>query len=244
MWVAAEYEATALFSLKPATATSSGGRTLPVPTPFAVKMALLDVACRVIGVSGARAVWPWLNECRVALRPAARLVVSNTFIKVLRPRRNPAEPGTPDAGFFQRTISYREYAYLDGDFGLALEVADEQQAAALGEWLSCLNYLGKRGGFIQLVDAPAVDESLDGRYVVVGETLTGFEMDSLLLQLDDTGPSLTFEKADIYSGKGIRLGSDRVLHHVALPYRLAQSSRGYSYYQLVKGEADSDGTAI
>ncbi|MDX2141342.1 MAG: hypothetical protein SF123_24870 [Chloroflexota bacterium] len=237
MWVAADYEATALFSLKPASATASGGRTLPVPTPFAVKMALLDVACRVEGVRRAQAAWTWLNGCRVALRPAVRLVINNTFIKVLRPRRNPAEAGSPDAGFFQRTISYREYAYLDGAFGLALEVAEAAQAAALREWMGCLNYLGKRGGFIQLAAAPDMREALDGRYVVVGEPLSSFPLDSLLLQLDDTSPSLTFEKADIYSGRSIRLGVDRVLHHVALPYRLIRSSRGYSYYELSDGES-------
>jgi hypothetical protein len=244
MWVAADYESTALFTLKPATATSSGGRTLPVPTPFAVKMALLDVACRVLGVKAAQTDWPWLNACRVALRPAARLVVNNTFIKVLRPRRNPAEPGTPDAGFFQRTITYREYAYLDGAFGLALEVGDEAQAVRLGEWLTCLNYLGKRGGFIQLLGIPLLLDSLDNRYVVVGEALTGFDMNSLLMQLDDTTERMTFDRANIYSGKNITLGKERVLHHVALPYRLVQSSRGYSFYELAEGEAGADGTAI
>lgn len=49
MWVSAEYEATALFTLKPALATSSGGKTLLVPTPYSIKMALLDVACRLEG---------------------------------------------------------------------------------------------------------------------------------------------------------------------------------------------------
>jgi hypothetical protein len=244
MWVAANYEATALFTLKPATATSSGGRTLPVPTPFAIKMALLDVACRVMGVEAAKAEWNWLNVCRVALRPAARLVVNNTFIKVLRQRRNPAEPGTPDAGFFQRTISYREYAYLDGDFGLALEVADEAQAVKLLEWLTCLNYLGKRGGFIQLLEMPTLREPLDKGYVIVGEPLAGFNIDSMLLQLDDTTERMTFERANIYSGEKITLGKERVLHHVALPYRLVQSSRGYSFYELVEGEAEANGISV
>jgi hypothetical protein len=232
MWVTADYESTALFTLKPATATASGGRTLPVPTPFTIKMALLDVVCRIEGVKVAEDVWGWLNLCRVALRPAGRLVVNNTFIKVLRPRRNPATPGSPDEGFFQRTITYREYAYLDGDFGIAVEVRTLEQAEALRNWLPCINYLGKRGGFIQLQNIPQVHESLDRRFIVIGEALQTFTLDALLLQLDDTSASLTFDKANIYSGKNIQLGKERVLHHVALPYRLVQSSRGYSYYAL------------
>ncbi|MEL6525291.1 MAG: hypothetical protein AAFQ07_06225, partial [Chloroflexota bacterium] len=61
MWVIAEYEATALFSLKPANATSSGGRTLLVPTPFAIKMAILNVVCLVEGVAQADSVCEWLS---------------------------------------------------------------------------------------------------------------------------------------------------------------------------------------
>lgn len=239
MWVAAEYEATALFTLKPATATASGGRTLPVPTPFAIKMALLDVACRVQGIEQAEIAWDWLNRCRVALRPAPRLVVNNTFIKVLRPRRNEASPGSMDAGFFQRTISYREYVYFDGIFEVALEAQTEEHAQILSRWLACINYLGKRGGFVQIQDAAQLQDSLDTRFIVIGETLQTFALDALLIQLDDTSDKLPFDAVNIYSSKSLKLGKERVLHHVALPYRLIQSSRGYSYYALTTLENDS-----
>lgn len=240
MWVTAEYESTALFTLKPATATASGGRTLPVPTPFAIKMALLSTVYTAEGAAAAPSVWNWLNLCRVALRPAARLVVNNTFMKVLRPRRNPAEAGSADAGFFQRTITYREYAFLDGPFGIALEVQTDQQAESLIGWLACINYLGKRGGFIQLQQVPQVSDQIDPRYIVVGEALQTFAMDALLIQLDDTSPKLTLDKANIYSDSKISLGKERILHHVALPYQRVQSSRSYSYYQLREtGETDA-----
>ena len=49
MWHIAKYEATSLFSLRPYNATTSGGKTLVTPTPFAFKMALLDVAIRTYG---------------------------------------------------------------------------------------------------------------------------------------------------------------------------------------------------
>ena len=46
MWLIAEYQPVSLFSLKNSLATSSGGKSLLVPTPYAFKMALLDAACR------------------------------------------------------------------------------------------------------------------------------------------------------------------------------------------------------
>ena len=89
MWVTADYEAATLFSLKYSTATSSGGKTLLVPTPFAIKMALLDSACRTAGVAQAQAWWEMIRDLRVAVRPPEHVVVSNIFQKILRPRRNP-----------------------------------------------------------------------------------------------------------------------------------------------------------
>lgn len=233
MWIIAEYEATSLFSLKPATATASGGRTLLVPTPFAIKMALLDVACRLEGVEIAKKHWTWLNRCIVALRGADDVVVNNTFIKVLKPRRNPASEGSVDRGPLQRTISYREFAYLDGTFEIALQVDDDNHAELLSHWLMHINYLGKRGGFIQIQHEPIETDDLDHEFIVVdGKAFDdGFVMNALLTQLDDTGEKTTFDHVDIYNSKRINLGKERILHHVALPYTLEKSSRHYSYYR-------------
>ncbi len=233
MWLIAEYEATTLFSLKPATATASGGRTLLVPTPFAVKMALLDAACRLEGQAVAAELWEaWLAGLTVALAPPPRVVVNNTFIKILKPRRSPAKPGSPDAGFFQRTISYREYAQWDGRLGIALGAVTTEQADWLAPWLAQINYLGKRGSFVQLQAPPSLHEALPEGFLVVGEALEMMPIDALLTQLDDVGAKVSFAHVNIYDKKRLRLGKERVLHHVALPYRLISSSRGYSYYTL------------
>src|SRR5450432_1367937 len=45
-WLVFEYSPAALFSLKSSRATSTAGKTLLTPTPYAVKMAFLDAALR------------------------------------------------------------------------------------------------------------------------------------------------------------------------------------------------------
>lgn len=231
MWVYAEYEATALFTLKPAGATSSGGKTLLVPTPYSIKMALLDVACRLDGVSAAEAFWPVLARAIIAIRPPEEVVVNNTFTKVLRQRRNEAEPGEQHAGFFGKTIAYREYAYLAGTFGLAVETSTAEEAERIARWLININYLGKRGGFIQIQALPTICESLREGYLPITGDIVGMGIDSLLTQLDDTAPDLSFERVSIYSKDGLTLGKHRLLKHVALPYRRVGSSRSYTHYQ-------------
>lgn len=234
MWIIAEYEATALFSLKPASATASGGRTLLVPTPFAIKMALLDSACRLEGVQAGETAWGWIRSLRVALRPPEQVVVNNTFIKILKPRRNPAEPGSQDAGFFGKTISYREFAYYHNTFRLALEFGDEAYIDPLARWLIHVNYLGKRGSFVQVQDVPHVIDRLDADYIQLSEDMVDFGVGTTLTQLDDAAADVTFEQVNIYSGKSLRLNKDRLLRHVALPYQMIRSSRGYTHYRLME----------
>ncbi|MDY6877144.1 MAG: hypothetical protein SWK90_13210 [Chloroflexota bacterium] len=233
MWLIAEYQPTALFSLKPAWATSSGGKSLLVPTPYAVKMALLDAACRTAGVAVAKDAWPWLRDLTVALRPPERVAVTNLFTRILKPRRTPAGPGTQHAGPLGKTICFREYVYFDGSLEIALDSEIGNQSC-LENWLLQVNYLGKRGGFVQLLGPPTLAETLPSEFIVVDSDPTRpFLADGIIQQLDDCDASLTFEKADIYSGKHIRLGKERVLHHIVLPYRLVRSSKGFSYYERI-----------
>lgn len=231
MWLIAEYQPTALFSLKPAWATSSGGKSLLVPTPYAIKMALLDAACRVMGVAVAKEAWPWLRDLTVALRPPERITVTNLFTKILKPRRNPAEEGTQHAGPMGKTIAFREYVHFDGAVGIALggQLVDPVLLESL---LLQVNYLGKRGGFVQLASELVQSETLPADFIVVGgEVAQAFPVKGIIQQLDDCDASLTFEKADIYSGQRVKLGKERVLRHVVLPYRLARSSRGFTLYE-------------
>lgn len=232
MWIVAEYEASSLFSLKPATATTSGGKTLLIPTPFAIKMALVDVICRSAGRDAAESAWAWLGAAPVAIRPAEQVVINNTFIKVLRPRRNPAPAGSSDAGYFMRTIAYREYAQMEGTFQIAIGDVPDEARKPMMQWLASINYLGKRGSFIQLVDLPQLDETLSDDFVLLdGSMPTHIPLDSLMTQVDDVADKVSFQQVDIYSGKRLSLGKDRTLNDVVLPYRVVASSRGYTFYE-------------
>lgn len=233
MWLVAEYEAVTLFSLRLSSATASGGKTLLVPTPYSLKMALLDVACRLRGLAEAERLWPQMRDARVAVRPAEKAVVTNLFQKVLRPRRNPVPFYEPDAGPFQRTIGYREYAQLVGPLGVALAVDDERQAAGLSELLLQVTYLGKRGGFMQIRTLPNTMEILGPGYVVVEGAQREFNLNGVLQMLDDCAPSLTFQRANVYSGERVTVGKERIIRHVVLPYRLARSSKSFSLYERI-----------
>ena len=53
-WLLASFKPVTLFSLRMSIATSSAAKTLLVPTPYAVKLALVDAAFRADGETFAR----------------------------------------------------------------------------------------------------------------------------------------------------------------------------------------------
>lgn len=235
MWLIADYEFVTLFSLKLSSATASGGKTLLVPTPYALKMALLDVACRTLGVTRAEDLWPHIRDLSIALRPATRVVVTNLFQRVLKPYKNPPKPDVPDFGPFQRTIGYREYVQLVGPLGIALGFEDVTLEEQLSSLLLNINYLGKRGGFVQLLPPPHSANELPDAFVEATLDQTAFALNGTLQVLDDCTDQLTFAKADIYSGEKVKMGKERILRNIVLPnYRLIRSSKSFSLYEQIE----------
>jgi len=231
MWWIAEYEAVTLFSLKLSMATASGGKTLLVPTPYAIKMALVDAACRTAGVTQAEQWWPAIRDLGVALRPTQQAVVTNLFQKVLRPRRNAADLAEPDAGPFQRTIGYREYVQLVGRLGIALDWGGSQPCDWLHDLLVNVNYLGKRGSFMQLTTLPCREDALPPGFVQATAPTTVFAVNGTPQLLDDCTPTLTFAKANVYSREKVHMGKERITRPIVLPYRLVRSSKSYTLYE-------------
>jgi hypothetical protein len=243
MWVTAVYHQVSLFSLKPADATSTAGRSLLVPTPFSIKMALLDMALRLYGVDAGAINFPLIRDLPIALAPPPRVVVSNCFMRIHKPRREksgqaPADNENEDLGEgpFIRTVAFREYVQYSGPLGIAVQVESQQDASTLSLLLAQVSYLGKRGSFFQIDGPPFMRERLPTEQGYLRLDAAETDSESLgrsytLQVLDDCGSSLTFQQANIYSGEGIALDKGRILRQVMLPYRLTHSSKGFSLYQ-------------
>ena len=251
-WLVASYSPVSFFSLRPASATSSGGQTLLVPTAFALKMALLGTVIQVEGIDEARRRFSVIRDLRIALLPPEQISVMKSFAKIRRPvefkdaktrEEKTANLMEKKAFPFQPTIAYREFVQFGSPVArpgvdtlrLALALSDDSTLSWLEVSLRRINYLGKRGGFVQLLESPHLDDNDD---VPVGFTEVTrdnieFSIEGTLQMLDDCGPTITFEHADIYNPKRITLGKERILRHVVLPYRLTRSSRGYSLYERV-----------
>jgi hypothetical protein len=248
MWLITEYRPATLFSFKIGIATSTGAKTLFLPTPFAIRTALLDAAIRTRGKEAAEEVFGVLKPLKIAASPPERVVVTNLFTKVQKPKRGDERKGEADekdeeAGrsAMTKSIAFREYAHLDGNLTLAFQGSD--QALEVVDGLAPqINYFGKRGSFFQWMnrvryesELPAVFTRLDeGMAFEIGKITNGapaaFPLGVIQL-MDDWGETLTFEKVNVYSDAKITIPKDRVQRNIVYSYRLTRSSRGFSYYE-------------
>lgn len=239
-WLIGEYAPVALFSLRHGEATSTGGKSLLIPTPFALRTGLLDVALRIHGRDVGPTAFDRLKALRIALRPPQYAVQIGLFGKILKPERD-KQRGRP----MQSTIAFREYVQWQGNLGLALggSQADLDFVAPL---LPHLTYLGKRGSFIQLVASPRQIEGeeppagfilLEGIPLEENRPAVPLPGDAFTLgtiqRVDDWGPGMTYERANVYSAEPIRLGRHRVRFDVVVPYQVVRAGRGFIVYRRV-----------
>jgi hypothetical protein len=238
-WLIARYQPTSLFSLKHGDATSTGGKSLLVPTPFAIRMALLDAAIRTEGIAAGPQAFERIKSLRLAIRPPSHAAVASIFVKVLKPEREAEARGRAMA----QTIAFREYVHLAGELALAFG-GEDKALVAIRPWLMQVNYFGKRGSFYQLLAPPqrVAAESgelpegflpFPGHDLLSGKPPGSFPL-GLIQRVDEWGAPLRFEQADIYNRDrraSIMVGKERIRVDVILPYRMVRASRGMALYE-------------
>lgn len=234
MWVLARYRPTGLFSLKSSATTSSGAKTLLVPTMYSVKMALIDAAFRS-GEDGEE-VFELVKPLKIRFRPPEHAAVTHGFIKIHREREVKATDPAAKARAvelkrtspFQPTVAYREFCAFDGELTVAISA---EETSWLEELLPLIGYFGKRGSFFQFVGLDRV-ESLPERFTFpMEDPPEGFDLNVTVQPLDDLGERARFDAISTYSTGRARLGRDRVLVQTAIPYKAVSASRGYTLYR-------------
>jgi hypothetical protein len=245
-WIVARYHPISLFSLRPHHATTSGGKTLITPTAYAIKMALLNAAIQTAGLEEGKRRFSVIRDLKIAISLPDELVVIKSFAKVLREAEFKGKATEREAWEaeqrdkqkypFAPTIAYRELVQFGGPLQIALTTPDDDPPSWLADAFIAVNYLGKRGSFMQIAGQPEMHQELSDSFIEITQDSISFAINGTMQMLDDCGAAMTFAHADIYDSKRITLGKERVIRHVVLPYRLVRSSRGYSLYERIRTE--------
>lgn len=236
-WLVLSYEPVSLFSLRSTFSMSKGGKTLLLPTPYAVKMALIDACFRSadahVAEATARTMFDRLKARALRFRPPCECVVQNTFIKIRQDERDSA------AGLYVPTIAYRELVFYAGTLEIAIDARGWEPAEvdAVAHAAVHVNYFGKRGSFFQFVQSE-VQNGLPPRFTISDRdevTAIPTGVYGVTQFLDDFGPDLCsakdgFERISTYHGKDIKLGKHRILVSTLVPYHRIEASRSFTRY--------------
>jgi len=211
------YLPTSLFSLKDSNSTNSGAKALFLPSPYAIKMAILNQAITIGGdleklnTKNSKE-FEFIRDAKISFHipEGSKFCVNNSFVKILKPSRSRTG--------FQQTVAFREYIYLTHPIEVVFEVDSNESKAYLQQYLHKINYFGKRGCFFQFLEYSDNPNPENVKPFKADSSITG-----IIQEYDDFDPKSTFDSASNFSSSSSR----RKKEILVLPLRSTSSSKSF-----------------
>lgn len=235
-WLTVSYQPVSLFSLKRSDATSMAARSNLVPTPYAIKMALLKVLLENEGKDHRtnfdlwiKGQFAWIRDLQIYILPPERLVVNRNGYKLRywnqqadKDYRKEHNKEAPPVSPMQDGFVFREWVHLEGNLQICCRATS--RLADLEQLCAQINYFGKRGCFFQYL--PEASQQTPKPQWQPSST-KGFTVQPM----DDLGDKSTFSKINPFSTEKAQLDKDRVIKPGFLPLELAATSARYDLYK-------------
>jgi len=220
MRFSAFFKPTSLFSLKDSNSTNSGAKSLFLPSPYAVKMAILNQAItagnqlELLSVKKSKE-FEYISKTKITFNIYGGFCVNNSFIKIQKAKRE-------DVGF-QSTVSFREFIHIPNEIEIIFETESEEAKQYLMKYIYKINYFGKRASFFQFLKYEDNPKKSNVKEFDAYNFSTG-----IIQQYDDFPVNATFEKVDNYNDKTIK----REKKAYIIPVKSNNSSKSYSSYKI------------
>ncbi|BAZ12991.1 hypothetical protein NIES4071_48250 [Calothrix sp. NIES-4071] len=229
-WLTVIYQPVSLFSLKRYDATSMAVRSNLIPTPYAIKMALLKVLLESQGKHHENDfdLWIkhqfiWIRDLHIYVMPPEQLVVNRNGYK-LRYYDQTADKADKSRTTIpmQDGFVFREWIHLQGD--LQICCGKTTRLDELTQLFAQINYFGKRGCFFQFLPG-ATQETSEPMFT--SDPSTSFTIQPM----DDLGKKTTFNRINPFSNEKAQLHKDRIIEPGYLPLQLRATGARYDFYQ-------------
>ena len=229
-WLTVTYQPVSLFSLKRSDATSMAVRSNLVPTPYAIKMALLKVLLESQGRhhpndfdQWIKTEFTWIRDLIIYICPPERLVVNRNGYK-LRYYDQSADKAdkTRLTVPMQDGFVFREWVHLQGHLQICCSAG--KHLLELEQLFVQINYFGKKGCFFQYL--PDLKQET-AEPLFLPNPATGFTIQPM----DDLGEKTTFSRINPFSTDKAQLNKDRVIKSGFLLLKLIATSARYDIYR-------------
>lgn len=232
-----KYVPTSLFSLKESNSTNSAAKALFLPSPYTIKMAIINQAIINDGIgqfeiSEAEQIntkkvrkkkdepvyFKYIRDAKISyhIKEGCYFSVNNSFVKILKPAR--------EKEGFQQTVAYREYIHITEPIEIIFDVQEIKAVKYLKSYLHKINYFGKRGCFFQFLEYSDMPSEPNVKPFSITEISSG-----ILQQYDDFGGTVTFEHINNFTFKK----TIREKELLVLPFKNIASSKAFTIYQKV-----------
>jgi hypothetical protein len=234
-----QYAPVSLFSLKSSRATSTAGKTLLTPTPYAVKMAFLDAALRHGLAEDPDELVRWLARASLRLGVPQHACVTGTIQSIRQETRDVERTRDPDLPPYRANIAMREFVHYHGTIRLAFDLStcSSELIAFLLQVAPAINYLGKRGSFIQYLSGTRQTD-LDSTFTrpaltpSIGASDAAPPTPGHRAVLDDFGVKASFVALNSFTPAELRRGVDRRFVETILPLEVHNLGPGFVHYSV------------
>jgi hypothetical protein len=193
-------------------------------------MALVDAAFRMRLLDGDCADFlKSLVGVAVRIAPPLAAVVTHTFVKI---RQEPHGGSTPEEPYIS-SIAYREAAHHSGTWQWAFDLAagDDILATRLVGVAPHVNYIGKRGSFIQFTGLSR-KASLGQEFTRPADDQQPWRLSGVhILPLDDFGPEADLMTLSSFTANKPRRDKHRRFVRTIIPLGLVNTGPGFSEYR-------------
>ncbi len=212
------YKPTNLFSLKDSNFTNSGAKSLFLPSPYSIKMAIFNQAITIDGIEifekRKSIELGYIRDTSIFYYVEGSFCVNNTFVTIQSMRD----------GKFRGKPSFREYIYLNGNIELIFEVENTGSKNFLKKYLHKINYFGKRGSFFQFIEYSDNPNKPNVNDFDVSNISAG-----VIQEYDDMSPKAKFENINNYNSKTAK--RDKKL--LVIPVSNISSSKSFTHYRVI-----------
>ncbi len=211
------YQPTNLFSLKESNSTNSGAKSLLIPSPYSIKMALFNQAITVDGPERLKDdkksnEFAFIKDAKIEYRVLGSFCVNNCFVTIQSLRD----------GTYRGKPSFREYIYLSENIEIIFDVKTEEAKQYLQKYLHRINYFGKRGCFFQFVGYRDNPGEPNVKEFDVSDFTPG-----ILQEFDDISSKALFKNVDNFDSAS----AQREKRILVIPVRNINSSKSYTHFR-------------
>ncbi len=220
MKFSAIYKPTSLFSLKESNSTNSGAKSLLIPSPYAIKMALFNQAITIDGIDNFEnkksLVFEFIKDAKIEYIVNGSFCVNNCFVTIQSYRNERKE--------FTGKPSFREYIHLSQNIEIIFGVKNEEAMIYLKKYLHRINYFGKRGCFFQFINYNDSPEKPNVKKFDASNFSQG-----ILQEFDDISPKADFKHVNNFDSEDAK--RDKIVF--VIPVQNINSSKSYTHFKCV-----------